>query len=206
MRLRRPKDLDDVLESFSNYFNNDFENNYPIRLEIGMGKGDFIIKMAKEFPEINFIGLERYKPAFYIAVKKLEDEQLNNLKFILGDIEDTYEELLEKIDLIYLNFSDPWPKKRHIKRRLTHQSKLNLFDKLFKEDQKIILKTDSDELFDYSLESLTKYGYKINKKIIDLHNTNIFNIKTEYEIKFSSLGKTIKYLEASKPKKVDTNR
>lgn len=200
MRMRNPAYKDVVLEKCDFYFNKDegFSNNNPIHLEIGMGKGDFIIGMALKYPNINFIGLEKYSSVAAVAIKKMLEYKLENLKVIITDAINIPELLNKDIDRIYLNFSDPWPKKRHEKRRLTSENYLKVYDQVFKRDKVIIMKTDNDELFSYSLESLKNYGYNLKRIEYDLHSANIDNVLTEYEKKFSEQGIKIKYVEAKK--------
>ncbi len=198
--MRNPKDKDLVLGNCDFYYdeNNSFENNNDIHLEIGMGKGDFIIGMAKAFPMINFIGIEKYPAVASIAIKKIGKENLSNLKVIVADVV-TCEELLKgKISKIYLNFSDPWPKDRHAKRRLTHENQLKIYDVFFESLRLIEMKTDNTDLFEYSLWALENYGYNLEFISYDLHSENKFNIMTEYETKFSSEGIKIKCLIAKK--------
>lgn len=197
MRMRNPKDKD-ILISNCDFFYNGFSNNHPIHVEIGMGKGKFILEMALKYPEYNFIGVEKYSSVASVAIKKINKYKPENLRILITDAINLKEVLSEKIDVIYLNFSDPWPKDRHAKRRLTSKNYLESFDYLFKNNPHIIMKTDNDDLFDYSLESFKDYGYKINKITYDLHNTNIPNITTEYEEKFSQKGIKIKYVDVIK--------
>ncbi len=209
MRLKNVKGADKTIEA-SNYvilnpnnykgkWNFLFNNDRPIHIEIGMGKGDFIIGMAKANPNINFIGIEMYDSVIVKAVKKLENETLANLKLIRMDarlIEDVFD---KEIDLIYLNFSDPWPKNRNAKRRLTHERFLNRYEKIFKNKKIIYMKTDNIDLFGFSIESLSEFGYKLKNVTLDLHNSNFEgNIMTEYEKKFSSNNIKINRLEAYK--------
>ncbi len=200
MRMRNPKDKDEVIQNCPFLITDtiDFPNNNPLHIEIGMGKGNFILNMALNNPQINFIGIEKYSSVGSIAIKKIMPYNLPNLKIIIGDIKDKEELLKNKFDVIYLNFSDPWPKKRHAKRRLTSPSFLELYDHLFKSKKEIIQKTDNDALFAYSLETLQNHGYQICELSYDLHSTNIPNILTEYEEKFSKEGIKIKYLRAKK--------
>ena len=175
-----------------------FNNNNPIYIEIGMGKGNFIIKNAIENPNINYIGIEMYDSVILRAVEKSNELELNNLYLIRMDarlINDIFD---REIDLIYLNFSDPWPKDRHAKRRLTHENFLCMYDNFFKGNNEIIMKTDNDNLFLFSLDSLKEYGYTLEEVEYDLHSTDKDNIETEYETKFSNMGYTIKYLKATK--------
>lgn len=175
-----------------------FNNSNPIHLEIGMGKGNFIIDMAKRFPDINFIGLEMYESVVCRAIEKLENEELPNLRIICMDahgLEDVFD---KEISTIYLNFSDPWPKTRHAKRRLTSHVLLPIYDKVFKDECIIEQKTDNIGLFESSIISLSTYGYVIEEISLDLANTDKENSLTEYEAKFMSQGVRINYLKARK--------
>ena len=202
MRMRSPKYKDEVINNCTFLINREedlnFPNNNPLHIEIGMGKGNFILNMALNNPDINFIGIEKYSSVASIAIKKIQEYDLPNLKIIISDIMNLEELLKNKVDVIYLNFSDPWPKKKHAKRRLTSPLFLELYSKLFKKDNIIIQKTDNDDLFKYSLDSLKEYGYIIKEISYDLHNTSIPNVMTEYEEKFSKVGIKIKYLKAVK--------
>ena len=168
MRLRNIKDADKIIEKskyiilnpeqYKGKYSKLFNNQNPIYLEIGMGKGDFIIGMAKKYPNINFLGIEMYDSVIVKAIEKLENENLNNLKLIRMDankIEDVFD---KEIDLIYLNFSDPWPKNRNAKRRLTHERFLDKYENIFKTNKVIYMKTDNTSLFEFSIESLSQYG------------------------------------------------
>ena len=200
MRMRNPKDKDKILASCAFYYNKvtKFDNRNPIHIEIGMGKGDFILNMALKYPNINFVGIEKYSSVASVAIKKIMNYDIPNLKVLIIDAIDLPEYFKSEIDTIYLNFSDPWPKKRHSKRRLTSLNYLKVYDLLFKSNKHIIMKTDNDDLFEYSKEELTNYGYTLKRIECDLHSTEIDNIKTEYETKFSNQGIKIKYLEAEK--------
>nr|MBP3259029.1 tRNA (guanosine(46)-N7)-methyltransferase TrmB [Bacilli bacterium] len=208
MRLRHIKNADqdikkskyyvDDPESYKGSFNKLFNNKKPIHLEIGMGKGNFIIEMAKRFPDINFIGLEKFDSVLVKAVEKLESIELDNLKLIWYDAA-TIDNLFDKeIDTLYLNFSDPWPKKRHAKRRLTHESFLEKYDKIFKNTNNIIMKTDNRKLFEYSVKSFTDYGYKIEDISLDLHSDEVDIVETEYEKKFTKKGNVIYKVNVNK--------
>ena len=209
MRLRNVKNASTTLNNSNYYFKNNnqgkwqeyFKNNNPINLEIGCGKGDFLIKMAETFPNINFIGIEKYESVLVRAIEKVDNLKLNNIRFICLDALNLNEYFNKEIDTIYLNFSDPWPKNRHAKRRLTSPTFLKIYDQIFKNQPHIILKTDNIILFAYSLETLSSHNYEFIKVSLDLANENIFNIKTEYETKFTNLGYKINYLEALKRKK-----
>lgn len=209
MRLKHVKDADKVVEQGVYYVNNPkeykgkwnslFGNNNDIYIEIGMGKGDFIIENAIKYPSINFIGIEMYDSVMIRTIQKSNELELSNLKLVKMDA--TYiEEVFDKeISRIYLNFSDPWPKERHAKRRLTSSRFLERYDKIFKGIPNIIMKTDNDELFEYSLESLKEYGYDIEFFTNDLYSTDISeNIATEYEKKFVAKGIKINKLIAKK--------
>lgn len=200
MRMRNPKDKEEVINNCEFLITDtiNFVKEQQLHIEIGMGKGQFILNMALNHPEINFIGIEKYSSVGSIAIKKIRDFELPNLKVIISDIQNLEELLAKKVSVIYLNFSDPWPKKRHAKRRLTSKEFLKLYDKLFINKCEIIQKTDNLELFNYSLESLKDYGYEITSLTYDLHSTNIENITTEYEERFSKEGIKIKYLKAIK--------
>ena len=200
MRMRNPKYKDEVINNCDFLITDEinFEKDLPLHIEIGMGKGNFILNKALSNPNINFIGIEKYSSVASVAIKKMMDYSLPNLKVIISDIINLEELLQNKVEVIYLNFSDPWPKARHEKRRLTSENFLKLYDKFFKNKCVIIQKTDNDNLFQYSVESIKNYGYTIEEISYDLHSTNIPNIKTEYEEKFSNLGVKIKYLKATK--------
>ena len=207
MRLRNVKGAKNIIESsplvIQNYegykgkFNTLFNNNNPIHLEIGTGKGNFIINMALNNPNINFIGIEKYDSVLVRALEKIEF--LDNLRFIRADA--TYiENIFDKeIDTIYLNFSDPWPKVRHKHRRLTDIYFLKRYDNIFINNKHIIMKTDNRKLFEYSLIEFTNYGYKINEISLDLYQDDIKNnIPTEYEIKFHNKGFPIYKIDITK--------
>ena len=200
MRMRNPKYKDDVINKCNFLIKDEinFENDAPLEIEIGMGKGNFILNKALENPNINYIGIEKYSSVAAVAIKKMMEYNLPNLKVIISDVMDLEELLKNKVSVIYLNFSDPWPKARHEKRRLTSENFLKLYDKFFVGSNVIIQKTDNDNLFEFSLESLKNYGYEILECSYDLHQEDIPNIKTEYEEKFSGQGIKIKYLKAIK--------
>lgn len=213
MRLRNVKNANEVLKN-STYFikndeypinnwNNIFGNEKPIMLEIGMGKGDFLIGMAEEYPEYNFVGVEKYESVLVRAVQKLDTKNLDNVRVIQLDAQELNSVFNHEIDTIYLNFSDPWPKTKHHKRRLTYETFLKVYDHLFKEKAHIVMKTDNDSLFEGSLVSLSEYGYILNEVILDLWSSDKKTIMTEYEKKFGSMGFKIKYLDAHK--KIEEN-
>lgn len=172
-----------------------FEKEQPIRIEIGMGKGRFIMQMAEENPEINFIGIEKYSSVLLRAIQKMEQNELPNLRFIRMDAEDITK-VFEKgeVDRIFLNFSDPWPKDRHAKRRLPSKEFLKRYDEILKKDGVIEFKTDNRDLFDFAVEQLEPAGWKAEVITYDLHHDPVLcegNIMTEYEEKFSSMGNPI---------------
>lgn len=176
-----------------------FGNTNPIQIEIGMGKGKFLHTLAKQNPDINYIGIEKYSSVLLRAIQKSEEEELPNLLFIRMEAE----ELLEvfdrgEVDRIYLNFSDPWPKDRHAKRRLPSEQFLNRYDVILKQEGRIEFKTDNRGLFDFAVEELAKAGWTAEKITYDLHHDADMcegNVMTEYEEKFSAMGNPIcKYI------------
>lgn len=208
MRLRNVKNKEIILnnsdmvikydESYLGNWYSIFKNNNPIEIEIGMGKGQFVINKAKLNPDVNYIGIEKYDSVLARAVEKV-DENIPNLKFARMDAMDINRFFYKEISKIYLNFSDPWPKKRHARRRLTSHDFLSKYDDIFVDSKVICQKTDNECLFAYSIVSLSEYGYIIRKISLDLHNSEINNESTtEYEDKFSSKGQKIYYLEATK--------
>ena len=176
-----------------------FGNDHPIHIEVGMGKGQFIIEMAKRNPEINYIGIEKYSSVLVRAVEKLEDFEQNNLRLIRMDAENI-EEVFDKdeVDRIYLNFSDPWPKDRHAKRRLTSTRFLERYNNILTPEGRVMFKTDNKDLFDFSLEQVEEAGWILENHTYDLHHSeyNEGNVMTEYEAKFSALGNPIHKLIA----------
>lgn len=180
-----------------------FGNNAPIHIEIGMGKGRFIMQLAAENPSINYIGIEKYSSVLLRAIQKMQENELPNLKFIRMDAEDIEEVFDEdEIDKIYLNFSDPWPKDRHAKRRLPSRQFLGRYRKIMKAEGTIEFKTDNRDLFDFAVEETEAANWEILKCSYDLHNNEemmVGNIMTEYEEKFSSIGNPIcKYIIKAK--------
>ena len=176
-----------------------FGNKQPIHIEIGMGKGRFICEMAKTHPDINYIGIEKYSSVLLRAIQKMEEEPLPNLLFIRMDAENIDEVFdLDEVDRIYLNFSDPWPKDRHAKRRLPSKEFLARYDRFLKKDGVLEFKTDNRGLFDFAVEELPQAGWKLVKITYDLHHDEEMmqgNVMTEYEEKFSSMGNPIcKYI------------
>ncbi|MCI8543722.1 MAG: tRNA (guanosine(46)-N7)-methyltransferase TrmB [Lachnospiraceae bacterium] len=176
-----------------------FGNGNPIHIEIGMGKGKFIHTMAKEHPDINYVGIEKYSSVLIRAVHKMEAEELPNLKFLRMDAEDIARVFgTGEVDRIYLNFSDPWPKDRHARRRLPSREFLARYDVILKPGGRLEFKTDNRELFDFALEELAPAGWETDEVTYDLHSDERLmegNVMTEYEEKFSSQGNPIcKYI------------
>lgn len=208
MRLRNVKgakekilssryNIDNPFDNINNW-NKVFNNSNPIYIEIGMGKGKFIIENAINNPNINYIGIEKFDSVIVRAIEKVEELDIPNLKFIRMDATRIGEVFNKEIDKIYLNFSDPWPKDRHTKRRLTSPIFLEKYDKVFRDDNIIEMKTDNIDLFNYSVDSLKEYGYNIEYLTNDLHKENVDNIMTEYEERFSKLNIKINKLIARK--------
>ena len=211
MRQRNVKNKEEIITSSKYFVNNPenyigkwntyFQNNNPIYIEIGMGKGQFIIKNAKRYPNINFIGIEKYDSILALALKKINIE-LPNLVMLRLDAFNIDSIFKEEIDTIYLNFSDPWPKKRHAKRRLTSPEFLKKYDLIFKNNNHIVMKTDNKDLFSYSIKTLNNHGYYINNITFDLEKEkDSLNIMTEYEEKFTKLNNPIYKIDVIKGKK-----
>ena len=179
--------------------NIEFDNPASLHIEIGCGKGKFIIENALRNPEINYIAVEREETVILSALESAMEYNLPNLRFIADDIAKIAEHIGEgTVDRICLNFSDPWRKTRHHKRRLTHKKFLDIYKKMLKSSGAIHMKTDNDELFDFSIESFVENGFEVKNLTRDLHQSDLAqtNIKTEYETKFSEKGIKIKYAEA----------
>lgn len=211
MRLRHIKGAEEEIagspyvvqdpQSLKGKWNTLFGNDNPIRIEVGMGKGKFIMELAENNPDINYIGIERYSSVLLKGLQKRAEKDISNIYFIridaleLSDVFDVCE-----VDRIYLNFSDPWPKDRHAKRRLTSDRFMPVYDKILKKDGMIEFKTDNQDLFRYSLESIPEAGWKVDAQTFDLHNSDMAegNVMTEYETKFCSEGKPICKLIASR--------
>lgn len=219
MRLRNIPRAEEVLQASSfvikqpetyrgNWNERIFHNSNPLHIEIGMGKGQFLIQLAKRNPHINYVGIERYSSVLLRAVEKLQSEAndelpFGNLRFICIDAaEITQYFAAEEVDRIYLNFSDPWPKARHAARRLTSSRFLDRYDQILVPDGSIEFKTDNRGLFDFSVEELNESEtWKMTACTYDLHHTpdmNKGNIMTEYEEKFSSMNHPICKLIAAR--------
>ena len=203
MRLKHIKDADKIInksvyiienpEEYKGKWNKLFNNENNIEIEIGTGKGKFIIEKAIQNPNINFIGIEKYDSPLVSAVKKLEELDINNLRLICYDalnIENVFDREISKI---YLNFSDPWPKDRHAKRRLTSTRFLERYDNILTPEGRVMFKTDNKDLFDFSLEQVEEAGWILENHTYDLHHSeyNEGNVMTEYEEKFSAKGNPI---------------
>ena len=175
-----------------------FGNSNPIRIEIGCGKGDFIVGTAAKEPDVNFLAVEKVSDVLMLAAEKVKKSELINVRVCCVDAKELSEIFPEgSIDRIYLNFSDPWPKARHEKRRLTYKSFLEIYKKILKPDGAIYFKTDNRGLFDFSLESFKEFGIRMEKLTYDLHNSEYMegNVMTEYEKRFSSMGVPINRVE-----------
>ena len=185
-------------ERFKGNWQEVFGNNNPIHIEVGTGKGQFVLGMAKQNPDINYIGIELYDSVIVCALEKIiEAEKPSNLRLLKVNGADLQKYFNKgDVDRIYLNFSDPWPKARHAKRRLTHEGFLAIYESVLVDNGEIHFKTDNRGLFEYSLVSMNHYGMKLNYVSLDLHaNEPEDNVKTEYEEKFSAKGQPIYRLE-----------
>ncbi len=179
-----------------------FGNENPLHIEIGMGKGKFMMSMAKKHPHINYVGIEKYSSVLLRAIEKMEQEEhpLPNLRFIRMDAENIGKVFDRgEVDRIYLNFSDPWPKDRHAKRRLTSGEFLTRYEQILNPDGQVEFKTDNRELFDFSIESIKEKGWKLQAVTYNLHQDQKLsegNVMTEYEERFSAMGNPIHKLIA----------
>ena len=215
MRLRNIPGADDVIQKHPVAIKNEteqrgkwaqvFRNDHPIHIEIGMGKGQFLLTLAKQNPEINYIGIERYSSVLLRALEKFDTEEfceLTNIRFICMDafaLPEVFE--LGEVKKIYLNFSDPWPKARHANRRLTSTRFFAQYDKVLAKDGVVEFKTDNRLLFEFSLEQVEEAGWKLLAHTFNLHHDeamNTGNVMTEYEQKFSSMGNPIHKLIATR--------
>lgn len=210
MRMRKKKNLDVRLERCASVMVPEptalrgkwsalFGNDNPIRLEIGCGKGRFILESAQREPDVNFIAIEREEGALIMATEKAVQMQLPNLRFLSFDAAALREIFAPgEVSLIYLNFSDPWPPNRQRKRRLTWRAFLTVYDEILAETGAIFFKTDNQRLFEWSLGELCQNGWLLQNISLDLHHSDYDNIMTEYEEKFSSQGSRIYRVEARK--------
>ena len=210
MRVRNRKGATELLEAHPQYvilnpadakgrWQEIFGNDHPIHVEVGNGKGAFVSGMAKANPEINYIGIDIQKSVLSYALDKVLATDVPNIKLLWvdgSDLTDYFED--GEIDRLYLNFSDPWPKKRHEKRRLTYQSFLATYQQILPENGEIHFKTDNRGLFEYSLVSFSQYGMKLKGVWLDLHASDFEdNVLTEYEQKFANKGQVIYRVEAA---------
>ena len=205
MRLRNIPGADEAIlnseycikepESKKGNWQSVFSSTQPLHIEIGMGKGRFIMDMAAAHPDINYLGIERYSSVLLRALQKMEETPMPNLRFICMDAADVTEVFAkDEVSRIYLNFSDPWPKDRHAKRRLTSKTFLGRYDKILKPEGHVEFKTDNKDLFQFSLEQAEPAGWHLDAFTWDLHHDetlNQGNVMTEYEQKFSSMGNPI---------------
>lgn len=209
MRMRKKKNVDQRIERCGSYFvaepqnlkgkwSEEFGNSNPIHLEIGCGKGGFVAGMAELHPDINFVAAEICIDAMVIAVEKVCEKELKNVRFVNIDAKMLTEYFEDgECGRVYLNFSDPWPKSGHYKRRLTYKDFLDIYRHILKDDGEIHFKTDNMHLFEFSICSFAQNNFKLKNVSLDLHNSNFEgNIMTEYEQRFSELGQPIYRLEA----------
>ncbi|MDO4328358.1 MAG: tRNA (guanosine(46)-N7)-methyltransferase TrmB [Lachnospiraceae bacterium] len=178
-----------------------FGNTNPIEIEVGMGKGKFIMELAQKNPDKNYIGIERYSSVLLRGLEKREQLELTNIWFLCIDAKEMTEIFAPgEVSRIYLNFSDPWPKDRHAKRRLTSPEFMKVYDQILEKDGTVEFKTDNRGLFDYSLESIPEAGWSIRQHTFDLHHSELAegNVMTEYETKFAAEGKPICKLVAGR--------
>lgn len=207
MRLRNVKNKEEILnasvylvknpEDNIGKWNEVFGNDKPIYIEIGMGKGKFIIENAMKYPDVNFIGIEKFDSVLARSLPKIPDG-LDNLLIIRMDALNIEKVFSNEISRIYLNFSDPWPKSRHHLRRLSSKVFLDKYDLIFKDDKEIYQRTDNQGLYIYSLQSYSEHGYVLSDITFDLHKDKEELITTEYEDKFSDRGMPIYAVVASK--------
>ncbi|MDB8804949.1 MULTISPECIES: tRNA (guanosine(46)-N7)-methyltransferase TrmB [unclassified Romboutsia] len=191
--------LKDNIEQFKGKWNKRFENNNPIHVEFGTGRGKFLTTLAKENPNINYIAFEIKEEVLLKAVEKAIENNLDNILFAwanAANILDYFEK--EELSRIYINFCDPWPKKRWAKRRLTHKNFLNMYNEILNDDGEIHFKTDNENLFEFSLNEITDNNWKLKNISLDLANSEFENVTTEYEDKFMSYGMKIFRCEARK--------
>ena len=203
MRLRKKPHTLEKLENFSDFVTTEkidtsragnwrklFGNENPLYVELGTGKGDFICHMAEINPQINFVGLEMEAEVVLKAARKIQEKNLPNVKIIVFNVNNVEEIFAEnEIDRLYINFCDPWPKKKHAKRRLTFITFLQKYQKILKPNGEIHFKTDNRALFDFSLEQFALANFKVSEISYDLHaNEPPENVRTEYENRFSAAG------------------
>lgn len=204
MRLRNdPNSVHKLLQSNFLVKNFPFYIDENFVMEIGMGKGEMLYQLALNNPHINYLGIEKYPTVAAKIIKKAENQKLNNFFIINQDVAKLETQIIGQVKEIWLTFSDPWPKKRHEKRRLTHPDFLKIYQ-TFLSDQGILkIKTDNDAFFEYSVKSIVNFGGRILNLSTDFHKSELSknNIMTGYEKKWSSLGKNINYMEVQLPPK-----
>ena len=211
MRLRNIPGADEAIlnseycikepESKKGNWQSVFSSTQPLHIEIGMGKGRFIMELAKQNPDINYIGIERYSSVLLRGLQKRAQLELNNIYFMCIDAKNMADYFAPgEVNKIYLNFSDPWPKDRHAKRRLTSPDFMKVYDQVLAKDGRVEFKTDNQDLFTYSLEAIPEAGWNIEAFTRDLHHSDMAegNVMTEYETKFSAMGNPICKLIASR--------
>ena len=208
MRMRKKKHADERISACADIMldladsemaSDAFLSHDKLRLEIGCGKGAFICETAKRNPDINFIAVEKISNVIVTALERAKAEDIPNIRFIIGDASAVCEKLAPgSIECLYLNFSDPWPKKGYAKRRLTHRDFLAKYKRILKHDGAIFFKTDNRPLFDFSLEEFVASDFRLEAVTNDLHSSEYAkdNVMTEYETNFSSMGIPINRLEA----------
>lgn len=209
MRLRNVRNKESIMAESNiivwnpkekkDHWQEEFQNENPIHVEVGMGKGAFLKGMAEKYPNINFIGIEKYDSVVARAVENIRD--IPNIRIIRMNALEIDEVFGHEVERLYLNFSDPWPKKRWAKRRLTSSIFLEKYDHIFRGQKEIVQKTDNPILFTYSLESLSQYGYKLYNISLDLHKEEELlkdNVETEFEHRFANLGNPIYTVTARK--------
>ncbi len=200
MRMRRKKHREErfencsflAIENFDNIknFKDIFGNDNPVHLEIGCGKGRFITGLSKLNPKVNYIAIEKSMDVIIMAMEKIKNEGIGNVRFFAGDVDVLRDKDFKgEVERIYINFCDPWKKSNQAKRRLTHKNYLSLYEKLLKKGGEVFFKTDNRKLFEFSLNSFADYNLKMRNITLDLHNSSYEgNIMTEYEENFSSKG------------------
>lgn len=209
MRMRRKKHREERIDACSELlianiedYKNDikqvFGDDKPLRLEIGCGKGKFILETAMQNPHINFIAVEKCSDVLVLALEKIKNAGLTNVRFVEGDVNQlSCLDTVSKFEVIYINFCDPWKKSGYAKRRLTHANFLSLYEKWLEKDGTIHFKTDNQMLFEFSLNSFSDYGLRLKNITLDLHNSKFEgNVMTEYETNFTNLGQPIYRCEA----------
>lgn len=212
MRQRKAKDLEQRFAKLSDYIINEptkargqwnqlFHRDHPIYLELGCGKGKFLIEQAQSNPDVNYIGIEGQPSVILRAIEQAKDLEIFNLLFVPYFVRDIRDYFIDsELEGIFLNFSDPWPKARHAKRRLTHVSYLNGYHDVINDTGFIQIKTDNEDLFSFTLEEIAKTNFEVKEISSDLHNSIYMagNITTEYEDRFHARGENIYYIKTKR--------